>query len=94
MRAEVEDLLIGSDGGAGLAEIVAQPVELCLTHLLETDLVEEAQQPGLTGREDIVLQELVPDRQGSADELVGARAVHPVDAHIDAADAHCALEHH
>ena len=52
----------------------------------KADLVEEAQQPRLAVLEDVGLAIGVPHLDGAPEQLVTARAFHPVDAHIGAAD--------
>ncbi len=58
---QIEDLLLDTDRGAPLAEIFPQPAQLLFRDRVETDLIEEAQQPRLARRKDRVLQKLVPD---------------------------------
>lgn len=62
-------------------------VQLLLTDRVEAHLIEEAQQPWLTGGELRVFEEFVPDRQRAPHQLVTARRIHAVDAHVHAADA-------
>ncbi len=50
-------------------------------------LVKELQQPGLVSGEGASAAECVPDGQCAAHQLVAARGVHWVDAHVGAANA-------
>src|SRR5580658_9976014 len=65
---------------AGVA-VAAQRLELLLLDELEAKLIEMAQAPRR-------ILPVVPDGDGTADELVAARALDPVNAQERAADAH------
>ena len=75
---------------AAQGEVTADTQQLVRRDRVETDLVEETQQPGLAVKGgDFAVA--VPHLQGTADELVAAGAFHAVHAHISAADAHRVL---
>ena len=62
--------------------------QLGAAHGIEANLVEEAQQPRLTGSEVVRHLVGVPHLAGAADELISTRPLHAVDAQVSAADAH------
>src|SRR6476646_9815786 len=63
--------------------------KLRLAHRIETNLVEEAQQPRLAVTEIARLPPRIPHLQHAADELVSTRSFHTVHTEIRAADADC-----
>ena len=66
-------------------KILAQPQQFLGAHRIETDLVEEPQQPRLG--EILRLPPAIPHLDGAPDELITARPFHPINAHVSAADA-------
>ncbi len=58
---------------------------------MKADLIEETQQPGVTGREVARLVKAVPHLAGAPDKLITAGTLHAVHAQVRAADAHGVL---
>ena len=67
-------------------ELPAHPHQLIRPDRIETDLVEETQQPRLARFKFRSDAKPVPHLYGAPDELVAAGPFHAVDAHVGAAD--------
>ncbi|CAH0314496.1 hypothetical protein SRABI106_04149 [Rahnella aquatilis] len=78
--------LFDADLRPSFAEGFALNVQLGFGDFIEPHLIEEMQQPRLAVFELLVFQELVPDRQRAPDQLIAARRIHAINAHVHAAD--------
>ena len=91
-------ILFQTEGGifdaqleAARNKVSAQLEQFALAHRIETDLIEETQQPGLPINEIGCLAIPVPHLHGTSNELIAAWALHAVDAEVSPAYAHRVL---